>query len=266
MADDSVVEIQRDGEIATVRLNRPGRYNTFNVELVEGLKESMFDVALDDDVRAVILTGNGKAFCAGGDLQSITEASPDHPSHGFHRLAGVFHEAIVEIRTMAKAVVAAVNGLAVGGGFSLAVACDFRVLSTDAYLKVGYTSNGLTMDGGGSFSLPRLVGLGQATELALLDDKVGPQKAVDIGLAHRAVEPDKLMDRSRELAGRLADMPTETLGRTKRLLNRSFDNSLEQQLETERREIAAAADSPDGREGVDAFLNKREPDYRQGDE
>jgi 2-(1,2-epoxy-1,2-dihydrophenyl)acetyl-CoA isomerase len=164
---------------------------------------------------------------------------------------------------MSRGVVCALEGPAAGGGLSLALACDLRVMARGAFLKVGYVANGLSLDGGGSHALPRLVGLSRATELALLDEPVDAQRSLELGLVHRLADDDDCLDTAIALADRLASMPLGSIGRTKRLFVRAFDNSLERHLDEERRAIAAAADSLEGREGVGAFLDKREPDYRR---
>ncbi|MFB6350274.1 MAG: enoyl-CoA hydratase/isomerase family protein [Bradymonadaceae bacterium] len=262
---DSVLDYEHNGDVVTIRLDRPKRFNALNRDLLAALRERTREAAHDDGVRAVVVTGTDPAFCAGGDLGAIREEGAEELGPEFHHLAGVFHEAIVEIRTMDKAVVGAINGPAVGGGLSLALVCDVRLIAEGAYLRVGYTSNGLTLDGGGSWALPRLIGLGRASEMAMFDDEVPPDEAVELGLGSRVVDADDLAEEARELAERFADMPTETVGRTKRLFNRAFDNSLERHLEEERRAIATSADSPEGREGIEAFLEKRQADYRDLD-
>ncbi len=259
---DELVIVERDGDIATVRLNRPHKYNAMNQALLDALHRAMDELGFDESIRAVVLTGEGRAFCAGGDLKAINEAEPDQPGRAFWRLAGRFHEAVKEIRSMPKPTIAAINGPAAGGGFSLALSCDLRVMAESAILKIGYIENGLSMDGGGSFTLPRLVGLGRALELALLDEKIDAARALDLGLVNRVVADDELAEATNELADRLAGMPTEALGRAKRLLNASFENGLEAQLEMERREISAAGNSEEGREGMTAFFEKRKPNYR----
>jgi 2-(1,2-epoxy-1,2-dihydrophenyl)acetyl-CoA isomerase len=261
MSDDAVI-ISRKGDIATLRLNRPAKYNALNQDLLERLHGAATELAFDDDVRAVVLTGEGKAFCAGGDLKEINEDEPDQPGRAFWRLAGRFHEAVKELRAMAKPTIAAINGPAAGGGFSLALACDLRVMSDAAFLKIGYVANGLSIDGGGSFSLPRLVGMGRAMEIAFLDEKISAERALEIGLVNRVAAADELDEAAHELANRLAEMPTGALGRAKRLFNASFQNTLERQLELEREAIGEAGNSDEGREGMNAFLEKREPKYR----
>jgi 2-(1,2-epoxy-1,2-dihydrophenyl)acetyl-CoA isomerase len=259
---ESPILVDIDRDVATVRLNRPNKYNALNKELLEELHETMTRLSFDDAIRAVVLTGEGRAFCSGGDLKVIQENDPDQPGRGFWRLAGRFHEAIKEIRSMAKPTIAAINGPAAGGGFSLALACDLRIMADNAFLKIGYIENGLSIDGGGSFTLPRLVGLGRAIEIAFLDEKIGAERAVELGLATRITPADQLSKAVAELADRLAEMPTGALGRAKRLMSASFEHPLELQLELERTAISEAGNSEEGREGMSAFLEKRRPKYR----
>lgn len=261
MSNDALI-LNRHEDIATLRLNRPTKYNALDQNLLDRLHEALTELAFDDEVRVVVLTGEGNAFCAGGDLKAIDEAEPDHPGRAFWRLAGRFHEAVKELRGMAKPTIAAINGPAAGGGFSLALACDLRIMSEAAFLKLGYVSNGLSIDGGGSFTLPRLVGLSRAMEIAFLDEKIAAQHALDIGLVNRVVAKDELEEATLTLADRLAEMPTGALGRAKHLLNTSFQNTLERQLELERKAITDAGNSDEGREGMTAFFEKRTPEYR----
>lgn len=260
LPDDLVLSFA-DGPVTTLVLNRPQVLNAFDEATVMRLRERLVAVARDPLVRAVVLTGAGRAFCAGGDLQAALRASPERPGDSFYSLAAVFHQCIVEIRTMGKPVIAALNGPAAGGGFSMALACDLRIMSDVAFLQQAYTSNGLTIDGGGSFMLPRLVGAARALEMAFLDERLGAERALALGLVHRVVPAARLAEEAQALAAQLARRPTEVLGRVKGLINQAFDRPLEAQLEDERRQIAAAADSPEGREGLAAFVEKRAPDF-----
>jgi len=247
--------------VTTLVLHRPDVLNAFDRTMLERLWELLTSAARDPAVRAVVLTGAGRGFSAGGDLRSTLAASPGRPGDAFHPMAAVFHQCVIEIRSMDKAVIAAINGPAAGGGFSLALACDLRVMSDAAFLQQAYTSSGLAMDGGGTFTLPRLVGLGRALEIVLLDKSIPPERALEIGLVHRVVPAARLRDEVQQLAESLGQRAVGALGRVKRLLNRSFDRSLEEQLEDERRALVEAADSSEGREGLSAFAAKRAPDF-----
>ncbi len=254
------VRVERRGPVAAVVLDRQEVFNAFDGPMLEDMLRAFWLVGRDPAVRAVILTGAGRAFCAGGDLKAVLQPGKS-PGRWFFEYAATFHQCIYELRTMPKPVVGAINGPAAGGGFSLALACDLRVMADSAYLRQAYTSNGLAMDGGGTFTLPRLVGLARALEIAFLDEPIGPERALELGLVRQVVPVGELMEAAWELAGRLADRPTETLARVKMLLNASFDTPLEKRLEEERRALAETADSPQGREGLAAFAEKRPPRF-----
>lgn len=258
---ERVLRFDEEG-VATLTLNRPESLNALDASLLESLAARLTAVARDPSVRAVVLTGAGRAFCSGGDLKGVLAQSPDRPGDAFYPLAGLFHQSILEIRGMSKPVVAAVNGPAAGGGFSLALACDLRILADSAFLQLAYTSNGLTPDGGGTFTLPRLVGLARALEIALLDERIPAARALELGLANRIAAPGEVLAAARGLALTLAGRATGALGRAKRLLASSFDTSLEARLEEERRGLADGADSAEGLEGLRAFAAKRPPNYR----
>jgi 2-(1,2-epoxy-1,2-dihydrophenyl)acetyl-CoA isomerase len=250
-----------EGGVLTLELNRPDVLNAFDRAMLERLWGLLTTAARDPAVRAIVLTGAGRGFSAGGDLRSALAASPGRPGDSFHPMAAVFHQCVIEIRSMDKAVIAAINGPAAGGGFSLALACDLRLMSDVAFLQQAYTSSGLAMDGGGTFTLPRLVGLGRALEIVLLDKSIQPEQALELGLVHRVVPAAHLRNEAQQLAESLAQRAVGALGRVKRLLNRSFDRSLEEQLEDERRAIVGAVDSSEGREGLSAFAARRAPDF-----
>src|SRR5919109_437538 len=155
---------QQYENILEISLNRPEAYNALNLDTMKLLAEALSYAAAENSIKGVLITGKGKAFCAGGDLKWISQQTEDYGSI-LHKLAPQFHIAITEIRRMGKPVVAAINGIAAGGGFSLALACDFRVMAESAVLRQAYTSSGLSIDGGGTFALPRLVGLARAMEV-----------------------------------------------------------------------------------------------------
>jgi 2-(1,2-epoxy-1,2-dihydrophenyl)acetyl-CoA isomerase len=180
---------------------------------------------------------------------------------GFHVLAGRFHAAVTEIRRMPKAVIAALNGIAAGGGFSLALACDFRVMAKTAVLRQGYSSSGLSLDGGGSYSLPRLVGLARALEIAAFDAPITADQALAWGLATKV--SDDVAQEAIAMAAELTARSVHAFGTAKRLLTDSFDTPFETQLENERRALAASGVHADGQEGMKAFTEKRKPQFRR---
>lgn len=244
--------------IFEITLNRPEAYNALNLDLMVALSDALAGAALDGAVKGVLITGNGKAFCSGGDLKWISQQVEDAGAT-LHRLAPQFHLAILEIRRMSKPVVAAINGVAAGGGFSLALACDFRVMGESAVLKQGYTSNGLSIDGGGTFALPRLVGVARAMEIAAFDEPISAARAQEWGLITQVAADDSVVSEARLMLERLARSATHSFAWSKRLLNESLQHSLETQLELERLGISACARHPQGREGLQAFVEKRKP-------
>jgi 2-(1,2-epoxy-1,2-dihydrophenyl)acetyl-CoA isomerase len=259
--ETSPIVCERQDSIVTLTLNRPNVLNAIDLPLAQGLHSHLSEASRDRTVRAIILTGAGRAFCAGGDLRFAVAANPHRPGDSFLVLTEILHASIELIRTMAKPTIAAINGPAAGAGLFLALACDLRLMANSAYLKQSNTSYGLSMPAGGSFLLPRLVGLARALEIALLDELIPAEQALALGLVTRTVADEALMTESQAIARRAAAMPLDVIGRVKRLFNSSFATSLPEQLALERRAIADSADAPEGREGLAAFLQKRRPVY-----
>ena len=257
-----LVKVNVNDKIAKVVLNRPKAYNAFNLEMVEALARRLIDLAVDNNVLAVVITGEGKAFCAGGDLKWVLETPGDNPA-AFHNLAARFHQAILEIQRMRKPVIAAINGIAAGGGFSMALACDFRVMAKSTVLKQGYTSAGLCVDGGGTFTLPRLVGLARALEIVAFDKPISSEKALEWGLATKVVDDGKALEEALSMALELIKGSINSFGWCKDLLTNSFNNSFETHIERERFGLAKCASHPDGIEGLNAFSEKRKPTFNQ---
>ena len=249
---------QRHEIILEITLNRPESYNALNLDVMVMLSETLASAATDDSIKGIMISGKGKAFCAGGDLKWISQQAAD-ASSTLHKLAPQFHIAITEMRRMAKPVVAAINGIAAGGGFSLALACDFRVMAESAVLRQAYTSSGLSIDGGGTFSLPRLVGLARALEIAAFDQPISSAQALGWGLVTKVVPDDKVVGETMSMLERLTTSSLHSFAWSKRLLTDSFNNPLETQLEWERQGISDCARHPDGQEGIRAFVEKRKP-------
>lgn len=254
----SPILTQKHGSILEIALNRPEAFNAFSLDMMVMLGDALAGAATDESVRGVILTGRGKAFCAGGDLKWISQQSGEAGAT-LHRLAPQFHIAVTEIRRMPKPVVAAVNGIAAGGGFSLALACDFRVMAESAVLRQGYTSNGLSIDGGGTFALPRLVGLARALEIAAFDEPISASKAWEWGLATKVAADSEVQKEALAMLQEWSKTSLHSFAWSKRLFLESFHNTLETQLELERQGISDCAGHPDGREGIRAFVEKRKP-------
>lgn len=251
---------QQNGPILEISLNRPEAYNALNLEVMVMLGNTLASAAINASIRGVMLTGEGRAFCSGGDLKWISQQS-DEAGSVLHRLAPQFHIAITEIRRMAKPVVAAVNGIAAGGGFSLALACDFRVMAESAVLRQGYTSNGLSIDGGGTFALPRIVGLARALEIAAFDQPIDSSRALEWGLVTKVVPDSEVRKEAIAMLEGLSKTSLHSFAWSKRLFLESLGNTLETQLELERQGISNCASHPDGQEGIKAFVEKRKPLY-----
>lgn len=248
--------------VAIVTLNRPSVYNALDPALAKDLAEHLVELGLDKAVRGVIITGAGKAFCAGGDLRFIGHF-PNGAARAIYEIASSFHQAIQEIRQMKKPVIAAINGAAAGGGFALALACDFRVMGRSSVLRHAYTASGLSLDGGCSFTLPRLVGLARAMEIVAFDAPITAEKAVSWGLITQVAEDGRVVEVAMEMASKLREGSLNAFGECKRLITDSFHTPLETQLRNECISISSTAGHPDGREGIQAFLEKRKPIFLQ---
>jgi len=252
------IEVKLDGQIAKVLLDRPEVFNAFDLDMIERLAGHLITLAVDDTILGIVISGEGKAFCTGGDLKWAI-GFPKGPSAAFHELAGRFHQAILEIRRMSKPVIAAVNGIAAGGGFSLALACDFRVMARSAILRQAYTSNGLCINGGGTFMLPRLIGLARTLEITAFDKPISSEQALAWGLATKIVEDGRALEESVNIARELARGSLNSFGWAKQLLTDSFNTSFEAHIERERAGLFSCASHPDGKEGLRAFVEKRRP-------
>ena len=256
------IKLERKEGIAIITLNRPRAYNSFDGEMVQLLTDTLIKLALDPEVVGVIISGEGKAFCAGGDLAWVKGYGGDLGT-AFHELAASFHQGILEIRHMPKPVVAAVNGFAAGGGFSLTLACDFRIMETSATLKQGYTTNGLSIDGGGTYALPRLVGLARALQIAAFDEPISSEKAYAWSLATEVVEDGESIKRAIQMLEDMKKRSLTSFAASKKLINDSFNTALEAQLERERELLSWCGNQPNGREGIEAFLEKRKPIFNR---
>ena len=257
MSDDAVLYAVENG-VAMITLNRPTVLNSFNRPMAVRVQESLDAAAADDDVRAVLLTGTGRGFCAGQDLAEVApqDGSLAPPIEDIVR--GSYNPIVRRLRALEKPVVAAVNGVAAGAGANLALACDLVIASESASFVQAFSRIGLVPDSGGTFVLPRLVGLARATALSFLGEKLSATDAHAMGMIYRVVPADALLTEASALARRLAEMPTRALALTKRALNASLTHDLETQLELEAEFQSAAGRSEDYREGVAAFLAKRE--------
>lgn len=260
MTKEVLVEIHDN--IAIIYLNRPEHYNALNYDLFVALGDELTKAAMDDSIIGVIITGKGKAFSGGGDLKAVASYSGGMAS-ALHRLVPQFNRCVLEIVKMNKPVIAGINGVAAGGGFSLALVCDFRIMGHSAILKQAYTSSGLSIDGGGTFILPRLVGYARALEIASFDEPINSERAHNLGLITKVVEDEKVLSEAIEMITKLRNRSLNSFGWSKKLLNSSFSNEFEKQIELEREGIVNCANHPDGKEGIEAFLKKRTPIFNK---
>ncbi len=257
-----LVLLEKSDCIATVTLNHPSTLNALSYDVLVRMREIVDDVASDDDVRAVILTGTGRGFCSGANLIGGSGDTLAAGGMGVRSVVMAMNELLAEIVEMEKPWLAAVNGLAVGGGCSLALACDLVLIAESAYLCLGYVNVGMVLDMGSTFIVPRLVGLRKAKELAFFGDRVYGPEAVEIGLANRAVPDDELMTATREWAARLAAGPTRSIGAIKLGMWRALHTTFRDALHWEAMMLALIAQTEDAAEGLMAFFQKRKPEFK----
>ncbi|GAA4272739.1 enoyl-CoA hydratase-related protein [Aquimarina gracilis] len=254
------IELKIENNIAKITLNRPETFNSFNREMALLLQKTLDDCETNREVRAIVLTGSGKAFCAGQDLNEVT--SPEL-NPGFRKILEEHYNPIVErIRAIEKPIVSAVNGVAAGAGANIALACDIVVAVEGASFIQAFSKIGLIPDSAGTFFLPRLIGFQKASALMMLGDKVSAKEAEQLGMLYKVFSSETFEEEVNKLANQLSKMPTKALGLTKRLLNESMTNNLEQQLAMESDLQIETAESDDYQEGVNAFIEKRKPVFK----
>ena len=261
MSEASVLLAAQDG-YAVVTLNRPDRLNSFNPEMHERLREALVEVKRRDDLRAVLLTGAGRGFCAGQDLSDRVVGADAAPVDLGYTISTHYNPLIRFLRELPKPVVCAVNGVAAGAGANIALACDIVLAARSATFIQAFCKIGLVPDSGGTYFLPRLAGSARAMGLAMLGDKLGAEDAERWGVIWRCVEDAKLMDEARALARQLAAGPTKGLAEIKRALYASPSNTLDAQLDLERDLQRELGRTEDYREGVAAFMAKRAPTFK----
>lgn len=258
MTEYQTITLEQSGPIARLTLNRPDAANGMNDTMTRELADA---AALCDTAatKVVILTGSGRFFCAGGDLKSFATA-PDRGRH-IKAVADALHRAISTFSRMDAVLITAVNGTAAGAGFSLAVTGDLVLAAESASFTMAYTKVGLSPDGSSSYFLPRLIGIVKTKELMLTNRTLSAQEASQWGLVTEVVPDDELVDRADQLAAQMAATASGSNGGVKQLMLATFCSGLEEQMELEGRIIAQRAESADGREGVDAFMEKRKPEF-----
>ena len=255
------MEILRNTEngVCTLTLNRPTVFNSFNQTMAFQLQEALDACAIDETVRVVVIKGEGKAFCAGQDLAEATD--PEGPE-----LKSIVREhynpIILKIRELEKPVIAAVNGVAAGAGANIALACDITIAKKSASFIQAFSKIGLIPDSGGTFFLPRLIGMQKALALMMTGDKVSAEEAEKLNMIYKVVEDEVFEEEITKFATNLANMPTRGLGLTKKAVNLGLFNSLEDQLDVEERLQTEAGETDDFAEGVNAFLQKRAPIFK----
>ena len=254
------IQFEAASHIATITFNRPDVFNAFNDQFSRELLSALKDAERHADVRAVIITGAGKAFSSGQDLGDLRKKYvPGHMPHLADDLRRRYDPIIKKIAEMDKPVIAAINGVAAGAGCSLALACDMRIASEQAIFIEVFINVGLIPDSASTFFLPRLVGLGRAMELCCTGRKVDAEEALRIGLVNRVVPAGELLTAAQALAGRLASLPGRGIALTKQLLHKSFEHTLDEQLVAEAFAQETAGMTADHYEGVVAFIEKRKP-------
>lgn len=254
----SSILYQVEKNVAYITLNRPEKYNSFNKEMALTLQQKLDEAASDDEVRCIYLTGSGKGFCAGQDLGETADPS----QLDFEQIITErYNPIILRLRQMNKPVVTAVNGVAAGAGANLALAGDIVLAKESSIFVQAFINIGLIPDCGGTFILPRLVGLQRAMALCITGDKVNGTDAAAMGMIYKAIADDHFESESKALAERLAQLPTQGIALTKQLMNKSFEHTLEQQLDMEMKWQVTAGKTSDFKEGVEAFIEKRKPAF-----
>ncbi len=254
------IQVDIKDRVATIRLNRPEVFNSFNREMAFAVQSELKNFATNPDIRAIVLTGSGKAFCAGQDLKEVTDPSLNP---GFKAILEEHYNPIIQlIRETPKPILAAVNGVAAGAGANIALACDIVVASEQAAFIQAFSKIGLIPDSAGTFFLPRLIGFQKASALAMLGDKVEAQEAERLGMIYKYFSTENFEQEVNKLAKKLGNMPTKALALTKEALNHALVNNLDEQLALESQFQIEAASSQDYTEGVSAFVQKRKPEFK----
>ncbi len=251
-----IINTISENGVLTITLNRPEVFNSFNKEMAISLQNILNEAESNELIRAIVLTGEGKAFCAGQDLAEATD--PNGPELQTI-VRDHYNPIILKLRSIEKPIIAAVNGVAAGAGANIALACDLVLAKESASFIQAFSKIGLIPDSGGTFMLPRLVGMQKALALMITGEKVGAKQAESMNMIYKSIEDDLFEEEVKKLAIGLANMPTKGIGLTKRAVNQSWDNTLQDQLDLEELLQTEAGQTADFKEGVQAFLEKRKP-------
>ena len=260
--DYKLIIYQLDQGVAKIKFNRPDVLNSFNQEMAKEVQKAIASAKEDSNVRSVLIAAEGRAFCAGQDLAEVVSKDGAFLGDLSQIVKESYNPIIRVIRNLEKPVVCAVNGIAAGAGANIAFACDIVVAASDASFIQAFSKIGLIPDSGGTFFLPRLVGLPRAAAMTMLGEKITAAKALEIGMIYKVCEPAALYEEAYKIAKYLAEQPTVGLGLTKRGLNQSLANNLDQQLDFEATLQSLAGKTEDYKEGVKAFLEKRKPIFK----
>ncbi|HNY73260.1 MAG TPA: enoyl-CoA hydratase-related protein [Syntrophales bacterium] len=252
---ETIILNKEDG-VTIVRLNRPKEFNALDFHLLNDLARALEFCSDDKETRAVVITGEGKAFCAGGDVSLFRG---EDAGDTLRQLIKLMNTVIITIRRMQKPIIAMINGMTAGGGMSIVAACDLRICGSSAKFKTAYTASGLVPDGGWALLMPLLMGFGKASEMAFMDPLFGSKEALDYGFVTKVVEDTELENTALHIARNLASGPSVAFALVKENLNNAFFSLLERQLEVEKESMTIAGRTSDVKEGMKAFAEKRKP-------
>lgn len=254
----SVVLYEVENKVAKITMNNPGKLNALDESLAVELTDALLRAGADENVKVIVLTGAGKAFCAGGDVSHLNELDLE----GTYNFVKTAQGAVDAFKSIEKPIIAAVNGYAIGAGLSLALLSDIVISSDKAVFGCAFVKLGLVPDMGLMYTLPRAVGLQKANELAMTGKNIKADEALRLGIVNTVVESEKLGEAVNEMAQLLASHPRRAMGSSKKLMSMAMNMTLEQLLEAEALEQAVCTMSEDAKEGMDAFLNKRQPNFK----
>ncbi len=253
------IDITRENQVGLIEIDTTTKHNSINPDFLSELNEAAKDLNASQEIRAITLTGKNDVYCSGLDLSILEGERSD--ADELEDIVKSLHNAIIELVNSPKPVITGINGVAAGGGFSLALIGDIVAISSDARLDYAYDRIGLTLDGGASYFLPRIVGVRKAMEIALLEGEIRPEEAMDLGLANKELDGESFDEELMELSREIARGPTSAYGKIKRLLHESYYNDLRGQLDLERHEMVAQTATEDYTAGINGFHEREEPEF-----